>query len=85
MFIYHCLEPVVCFSWLLSPFHDEPSQLAFYQFHLGDHGGIISLMRDLEGVPYVLGILQATDLVVCIHVVTPRPLLDWRYLLLVAL
>jgi hypothetical protein len=43
-FVDQGLEPVVGLSWLLSPDHREPSQLALHQFHLGDHGGIISLM-----------------------------------------
>jgi hypothetical protein len=34
------LEPIVGLCWLLSPDHGESSQLAFHQFHLGDHGGI---------------------------------------------
>jgi hypothetical protein len=59
------LEPIVGLSWLFSPYHGEPPQLAFHQFHLGDHGGIITLVRDLEG-PYLLGIVQATHFVVFI-------------------
>jgi hypothetical protein len=38
--------------------------LAFHQFHLGDHGSIIFLIRDLEGVLYLLGVVQATNFVV---------------------
>jgi hypothetical protein len=49
--VNQCLEPVVGFSWLLSLFHDETSQLSFHLFHLYDHGGIVALMRDFEGVP----------------------------------
>jgi hypothetical protein len=60
------LEPVVRLSWLLSPYHGKPPKLAFHQFHLCDHGGIITLMRDLEGIPYLLGIVQAADLVIFI-------------------
>jgi hypothetical protein len=30
------LEPVVSLSLLLSPYHGEPPQLAFHEFHLGD-------------------------------------------------
>jgi hypothetical protein len=60
------LEPVVSLSWLLSPYHGEPPQLAFHQLHLGDHGGIITLVRDLEGIPYLLGIVQAAHFVVFI-------------------
>jgi hypothetical protein len=56
------LEPVVCLCWLLSPDHREPSQLAFHQLHFGDHGGVVSLMRYLEGVPYLLGVVQALTL-----------------------
>jgi hypothetical protein len=60
------LEPVVSLSWLLSPYHGEPPQLAFHEFHLGDHGGIITLVRDLEGILYLLGIVQAAHFVVFI-------------------
>jgi hypothetical protein len=60
------LEPVVSYSWLLSPDHGKSPQLAFHQFHLSDHGGIISLMRDLEGVPDLFGVVQAAHLVVFI-------------------
>jgi hypothetical protein len=60
------LEPVVCLSWLLSPNHREPPQLAFHQLHFGDHGGVVSLMRYLEGVPYLLGVVQATHLIIFI-------------------
>jgi hypothetical protein len=41
-------------------------QLTFHQLHLGDHCGIISLMGVFEGVPYLLGIVQATNLVIFI-------------------
>jgi hypothetical protein len=60
------LEPVVCLCWLLSPDHHEPSQFAFHQLHFGDHGGVVSLMRYLEGVLDLLGIVQAANLVVLI-------------------
>jgi hypothetical protein len=53
-FVHQGLEPVVCFSWLLSPFHGESPKLTFHQFHLCNHGAVISLMRDLEGVSYLL-------------------------------
>jgi hypothetical protein len=58
------LEPVVRLLWLLSPDHCEPYQLAFHQLHLGDHGGVVPLMRYLEGVPDLLGVVQAAHLVV---------------------
>jgi hypothetical protein len=58
--------PVVSLCWLLSPNHGESPQLAFHQFHLGDHGGIISIMRDLEGVLDLFGIVQVANLVVFI-------------------
>jgi hypothetical protein len=58
------LELVVCLCWLFSPDHREPSQLAFHQLHLGDHGGIITLMRDLEGILDLIGVIQAAHLVV---------------------
>jgi hypothetical protein len=60
--VHQGLEPIVGFSWLLSSFHDEPSQFSFHQFHLCNHGGIISLMRTLEGVPYLLGIAKPLTL-----------------------
>jgi hypothetical protein len=60
------LESVVRLSWLLSPYHGKPPKLAFHQFHLCDHGGIITLVRDLEGIPYLLGIVQAAHFVIFI-------------------
>jgi hypothetical protein len=60
------LEPVVGLCWLLSPDHCESPQLAFHQLHFGDHGGVVSLMRYLEGVPNLLGVVQAAHLVVFI-------------------
>jgi hypothetical protein len=60
------LEPVVSLSWLLSPYHGDSPKLVFHQLHLGNHGGVITLVRDLEGIPYLLGIVQATDFVVFI-------------------
>jgi hypothetical protein len=60
------LEPVVGLCWLLSPDHREPSQLAFHQFHLGDNGGVVSLIRYLESVPDLLGVIQATYFIVLI-------------------
>jgi hypothetical protein len=60
------LEPVVRLCWLLSLDHSKPSQLAFHQLHFGDHGGVISLMSYFEGVPDLLGVVQATHLVVLI-------------------
>jgi hypothetical protein len=64
--VHQGLDPIIVFSWLLSLFHGEPSELSFHQFHLCDHGGIVTLMRDFEGIPYLLGIVQATNLVVLI-------------------
>ena len=66
-FVDQGLEPVVCLCWLLSPDHRESSQLAFHQFHLGNQGGVITLVRDLEGLPYLLGIVQTADFVVLIR------------------
>jgi hypothetical protein len=66
-FVDKGLEPVVRLCWLFSPYHREPPQLAFHQFHFSDHGGIISLVRNFEGVPYMFGITQATNFVVFIH------------------
>jgi hypothetical protein len=65
-FVHQGLEPVVGFSWLLFPFHGEPSQFTFHQLLLGDYGGFVSIMRNLEGVPYLLGIVKAADFVVLI-------------------
>lgn len=56
-FVHQGLESVVRFSWLLIPLHDKPPQLAFHQLHLVDHCGIMTLMRDFKGVPYLLGII----------------------------
>jgi hypothetical protein len=42
------------------------SQLAFHQLHFGDHGGIVSLMSYFEGVPDLLGVVQAAHLVVLV-------------------
>ena len=60
------LDPVVGLSWLLSPDHRKSSQLAFHQLHFDNHGGIISLMRYLEGVLDLLGVVQATHLIIFI-------------------
>jgi hypothetical protein len=65
-FVDQGLEPVVGLCCLLTPDHREPPQLAFHQFHLGDHGGVVALMRYFEGVPNLFGIVQATDLVIFI-------------------
>jgi hypothetical protein len=60
------LEPVVGLSWLLSPDHCESPQLAFHQLHFGNHGDVVSLMRYLEGVPDLLGVVQAAHLIIFI-------------------
>ena len=60
------LEPVVGLSWLLSPDHHKSPQLAFHQLHFGDHGGVVSLMRYLESVPDLLGVVQAAHLIIFI-------------------
>ena len=60
------LEPVVRLSWLFSPYHSESPEFAFHQLHLGEHCDIIPLMRDLEGVPNLLGVIQAAHFVVFI-------------------
>ena len=65
-FVDQGLEPVVSLSWLLSPDHGKSPQLAFHQFHLGDHGGVITLVRYFEGVLNLLGVVQAADLVIFI-------------------
>jgi hypothetical protein len=60
------LEPVVRLSWLLSPYHGKPPKFSFHQFHLCDHGGIITLVRDFEGISYLLAIVQAAHFVIFI-------------------
>ena len=63
-FVDKGLEPVVCLGWLLSPYHSESPKFALHQFHLGEHGDVVALVRDLEGVPYLLGVVQAAHLIV---------------------
>jgi hypothetical protein len=63
-FVDEGLEPVVRLSWLFSPYHGESPHLTFHQFHFGNHGGVITPVRDLEGIPYLFGIVQATDFVI---------------------
>ena len=65
-FVDKGLEPVVCLSWLLAPYHRESSKLALHQLHFSEHGDVVPLVRDLEGVPYLLGVVQAAHLVVFI-------------------
>jgi hypothetical protein len=65
-FVDEGLEPVVCLGWLLAPYHCKSPKLAFYQLHLGEQGDVIPLMRDLEGVPDLLGIVQAAHLMVLV-------------------
>jgi hypothetical protein len=60
------LESVVGLCWLFSPDHGKSPQLAFHQFHLGDHCSIISLMRDLMGVLDLFGVVQAANLIIFI-------------------
>jgi hypothetical protein len=55
------LEPVVHFCWLFSSLHSEPSQLAFHQLHLSDHGDVVTLMRDLEDIPLLGTLKQGTQ------------------------
>jgi hypothetical protein len=43
-FVDQGFELVVSLCWLLSLDHHEPPQLAFHKFHLGDHGGVVTLM-----------------------------------------
>ena len=42
----------------------ELGRFALYQLHLGEHGDVVPLMRDLEGVPDLLGIIQAAHLMI---------------------
>ena len=60
------LEPVVRLGWLLPPDHRESPEFALHQLHLGEHCDVIPLMRDLEGVPNLLGVIQAAHFVVFI-------------------
>ena len=65
-FVDKGLELVVCLGWLLAPYHRESSKLTLHQLHLGEQGDIVPLMRDLEGVLDLLGIVQAAHLMVLI-------------------
>ena len=65
-FVDEGLEPVVCLGWLLAPYHCKSPELALYQLHLGEQGDVVPLMRDLEGVPDLLGIVQAAHLMVLV-------------------
>ena len=65
-FVDEGLEPVVRLGWLLPPYHSESPEFAFHLLHLGEHCDIIPLMIDLEGVPYLLGVIQAAHFVVFI-------------------
>jgi hypothetical protein len=65
-FVDKGLEPIVGLCWLFSPYHRESPKLPFHQFHFSDHGGIISLMRNLEGVLDLFGVVQAANLVIFI-------------------
>jgi hypothetical protein len=60
-FVDKGFEPIVRLCWLFSHYHSKSPQLAFHQFHLGDHSGVITLVRDLEGIPYLFGIVQDAD------------------------
>jgi hypothetical protein len=64
--VHQNLGPVVRISWLFTSLHGEPPHLTFHQLHLGDQCGVISLMRDFEGVSYFLGIVQAINFVIFI-------------------
>jgi hypothetical protein len=64
--VHQGFEPGVRFSWLLSSFHGESPKLTFHRFYLGNHGGIITLVRYFEGIPYLNGIVQAADFIVFI-------------------
>jgi hypothetical protein len=64
--VHQGLEPVVRVGWLFTPVHGKPPWLAFHQLHLGDHCDVVPLMSDLEGVLYLLSVVQAIDLVIFI-------------------
>ena len=65
-FVDEGLEPVVRLGWLLAPDHCESPKFALHQLHLGEHCDVIPLMRDLEGVLDLLGVIQAAHFVVFI-------------------
>ena len=65
-FVDEGLEPVVRLGWLLAPDHCESPKFALHQLHLGEHGDVVPLMRDLEGVPDLLGVIQAAHFVLFI-------------------
>jgi hypothetical protein len=49
-FVDKGLEPVVRLGWLLAPYHRKPSKLALHQLHFSEHGDVVPLVRNLEGV-----------------------------------
>ena len=63
-FVDKGLVPVVSLGWLFSPYHCESSKLALHQLHFSEHGDVVPLVRNLEGVPYLLGIVQAAHFIV---------------------
>jgi hypothetical protein len=79
-FVDQGLEPVVGLCWLLSPDHREPPQLAFHQFHFGNHGGIISLMRDLEGAQICLALSKPLTLLYpSLHRDASKTVVAWAF------
>jgi hypothetical protein len=64
--VHQGLEPVVHLSWLFTHLHGEPLKFTFDQLHLDDHGDVVSLMRNLEGVPNLLSVVQTINFVVFI-------------------
>ena len=64
--VHQGLEPIVSLSLVLSPYHGKSPEFAFHQFHLSNHGGVVTLVKDLEGIPYLLAIVQAAHFVVFI-------------------
>jgi hypothetical protein len=65
-FVDKGLEPVVCLSWFLAPYHHEPSKLALHQLHFGEQSDVVPLMGNLEDVLDLLGVIQAAHFVVFI-------------------
>jgi hypothetical protein len=80
------LEPVVVLSWLLSSYHGEPSQVAFHQFHFGNHGGIITLVSDL-GVSHICLALSKllTLLYSSLHRDARKIVVSWAFLCICSL
>jgi hypothetical protein len=58
------LEDIV--NYIFEDLRRTKAANTFHQLHFGDHGGVVSLMRYLEGVLDLLGVVQATHLIIFI-------------------